>query len=235
MQTFYTETKAIQQELEMLRVTIYEQEIRFREYELQLKEQQESLEFLVQQVKEIPTFYSSQAAEITEQIPAHLPAWSLVAAKMVWQQFDSDHDGILTRDELSQLKDHLRKNHENIDEILAAIEGSTEHLTAQHLLSFQIGEKEKWQRYCWELEERLHEAMHSSYVKERDLWRTKDAKKEESRKSMLMYIAAQKGKRHYRMRYERPAETAVFPRVTAPKAGKQEGPGAIMKLEGGGD
>lgn len=30
----------------------------------------------------------------------------------------------------------------------------------------QVGEKEKWQRYCWELEERLHEAMHASKAKE---------------------------------------------------------------------
>jgi hypothetical protein len=30
----------------------------------------------------------------------------------------------------------------------------------------QIAEKEKWQRYCWELEERLHEATNASHVKE---------------------------------------------------------------------
>ncbi|RLN86799.1 hypothetical protein BBJ28_00008582 [Nothophytophthora sp. Chile5] len=37
----------------------------------------------------------------------------------------------------------------------------------------------------------------------RDLWRTRDAKKEEARKNMLLYIDAQKGKRHF----ERPAES----------------------------
>ncbi|KAL3671449.1 hypothetical protein V7S43_003371 [Phytophthora oleae] len=61
----------------------------------------------------------------------------------------------------------------------------------------QIAEKEKWQRYCWELEGRLHEATNTSHIKERDLWRTKDAKKEESRKNMLLYIEAHKGKRHF--------------------------------------
>ncbi|KAG6962972.1 hypothetical protein JG688_00008368, partial [Phytophthora aleatoria] len=41
IKSFYAETKSIQQELEMLRGTIYEQEIRFREFELQLQLQKE--------------------------------------------------------------------------------------------------------------------------------------------------------------------------------------------------
>ncbi|GAB9472222.1 hypothetical protein Gpo141_00009405 [Globisporangium polare] len=65
------------------------------------------------------------------------------------------------------------------------------------LVEDQVGEKEKWQRYCWELEERLHEAMHTSKAKERDLWKTRDAKKEEARKNMLLYMDAHRGKRHY--------------------------------------
>ncbi|KAG6576503.1 Plasma membrane protein [Phytophthora cinnamomi] len=339
IKTFYAETKSIQQELEMLRVTIYEQEIRFREYELQLKEKHEGLEFLLEQIRRLPSFYPPQLSDDPASIPLSLPSWSTVAAKMVWQQFDGDHDGRLTTEELRQLKDHLRTNHENIDDILPDY---PEHpLTARHLLQLyecgehaklsddlrslgilcgssqalaqslatsdtalyritmesrqlqkerdnfqkevdeskraktrlrevfaaskqsledqardlirlqqreahselqlrladekaaadattllkakrelsaakhalldlralvddQISEKEKWQRYCWELEERLHEASNASYVKERDLWRTKDAKKEESRKNMLLYIEAQKGKRHF----ERPADPA---------------------------
>lgn len=30
----------------------------------------------------------------------------------------------------------------------------------------QVTEREKWQRYCWELEERLHDAVHTSNAKE---------------------------------------------------------------------
>ncbi|KAG1710791.1 hypothetical protein DVH05_013516 [Phytophthora capsici] len=70
-------------------------------------------------------------------------------------------------------------------------------LDLRALVDDQIAEKEKWQRYCWELEGRLHEATNTSHIKERDLWRTKDAKKEESRKNMLLYIEAHKGKRHF--------------------------------------
>jgi hypothetical protein len=130
-QTFYVETKSIQQELEMLRVTIYEQEIRFREYELQLvrtgtstchifirrvtnrplllttsvqRENQESLGFLADQVNKLPSFYPVQPADAVVPVPMGLPPWSLVAAKMVWAQFDGDHDGKLTCDELHQLK-----------------------------------------------------------------------------------------------------------------------------------
>ncbi|KAF4133899.1 hypothetical protein GN958_ATG17236 [Phytophthora infestans] len=337
IKSFYAETKSIQQELEMLRVTIYEQEIRFRELELQLKEKQESLEFLANQVNKLPSYYPVQSTD-EQLIPLGLPVWSVVAAKMVWQHFDGDHDGQLTSEELHRLKDHLRKNHENVDEVLpdysadpltprdflrlyecgevaklsddlrslgvlcglsesialslstcdatlrritmeswqlqkerdnyhkevdesiraktrlrevfAASKQSLEDQardlvrlqqqeahnelelrladekaaanatslsrakrelsSAKHalldlraLVDDQIAEKEKWQRYCWELEERLHEAANASHITERDLWRTKDAKKEESRKNMLLYIEAHKGKRHF----DRPAET----------------------------
>ncbi|KAE9086228.1 hypothetical protein PF010_g20169 [Phytophthora fragariae] len=337
IKTFYTETKSIQQELEMLRVTIYEQEIRFREYVLQLKEKQESLEFLVEQIRRLPSYYPPQLSEDLASMPSGLPSWSTVAAKMVWQQFDGDHDGKLSTEELRQLKDQLRASHENIDDILPDYPENP--LTAQHLLQLydsgegsklsddlrslgilcgsseelaqvlstsdtaicriamesrqlqkerdtflkevdesrraktrlrevfaaskqtledqardllrlqqkeahnqlqlrladdkaaadatilskakrelsaakhalldlralvddQISEKEKWQQYCWEMEERLHEASNASYVKERDLWRENDAKKEESRKNMLLYIEAQKGKRHFEHRAE---------------------------------
>ncbi|ETP50596.1 hypothetical protein F442_04147 [Phytophthora nicotianae P10297] len=342
IKSFYAETKSIQQELEMLRVTIYEQEIRFREYELQLKEKQKSLEYLANQVNKLPSFYPVQSSEDNKAMPLGLPAWSLVAAKMVWQQFDGDHDGKLTSEELHKVKDQLRKNHENIDEILpdypaepltphhflklyecgegaklsddlrslGVLCGTSESIaqtlstceaklsritlesqqlqkerdnyqkevdesqraktrlrevfaaskqsledqardlvrlqeqeaeselqlrladekaaadatslskakrelsSAKHalldlraLVDDQIAEKEKWQRYCWELEERLHEATNVSHVKERDLWRTKDAKKEESRKNMLLYIEAHKGKRHF----DHPAESTANP------------------------
>lgn len=122
-QTFYAENKSIQQELEMLRVTIYEQEIRFREYEQQLvrgigcvvvfiysqwvllqKEKQESLEFLVEQIRRLPSYYPPQWSDDSASIPSGLPSWSTVAAKMVWQQFDGDRDGKLTTEELRQLK-----------------------------------------------------------------------------------------------------------------------------------
>ncbi|KAH7474448.1 uncharacterized protein KRP23_8579 [Phytophthora ramorum] len=347
IKTFYAETKSIQQELEMLRVTIYEQEVRFREYELELKEKQESLQFLVSQIKKLPSFYPAQSSDDLAAIPTGLPSWSQVAAKMVWQQFDGDHDNKLTCDELRRLKDQLRMNHENIDDVLpdypaepltarsflnlyecgegaklsddlrslgilcglsealsqslstcdaalcriatesrqlqkerdhfqkeideskraktrlrevfaaskqsledqardilefqqreaqndlqlriadekAAADAATlskskrELSAAKHalldlraLVDDQITEKEKWQRYCWELEDRLHEATNASHVKERDLWRTKDAKKEESRKNMLLYIEAHKGKRHF----ERPSEPATRPETTVP-------------------
>ncbi|RLN97483.1 hypothetical protein BBJ28_00003735 [Nothophytophthora sp. Chile5] len=134
--TFYTETKSIQQELEVLRVTIYEQEIRFREYELQLQEKQESLDFLVQQVKKLPELYPTQATE--DLVSSNLPSWCLVGAKMVWQQFDGDHDGFLTREELNQLKNQLRKAHGDIDEVLPTPrddeDPALEPLTARSLL-----------------------------------------------------------------------------------------------------
>lgn len=85
-----------------------------------------------------------------------------------------------------------------------------------------MAEKEKWQLYCWELEERLHDAVQTSRSKEvsccdqificaratdsvamvsqpaqHDLWRIRDSKKEEARKSMLLYLEAEKGKRHF--------------------------------------
>ncbi|KAG7382086.1 hypothetical protein PHYPSEUDO_005300 [Phytophthora pseudosyringae] len=256
IKTFYAETKSIQHELEMLRVTIYEQEIRIREYELQLKEKQESLEFLASQVSKLPRFYPVQSFDDLASMPLGLPAWSVVAAKMVWRQFDGDHDGKLTSEELRGLKDQLRTNHENVDAILP--DYPAEPLTPYHFLQLyecgegsklsddlrslgilcaaadvtslskakrelasvkhalldlralvddQIAEKEKWQRYCWDVEERLHEATNASHIKERDLWRTKDARKEESRKNMLLYIEAQKGKRHF----DRPAEPTGNP------------------------
>lgn len=46
--------------------------------------------------------------------------------------------------------------------------------------------------------------MRSRFIKacfsrgQRDLWKTRDAKKEEARKNMLLYMDAHKGKRHYR-------------------------------------
>ncbi|DBA04031.1 TPA: LOW QUALITY PROTEIN: hypothetical protein N0F65_009378 [Lagenidium giganteum] len=92
------------------------------------------------------------------------------------------------------------------------------------LVEDQVSEREKWQRYCWELEERVHDAVHSSQEKEvschhihilddlvltpvyqRDLWKTRDAKKEETRKNMRLYIESQRGKKHFLT----PAQTAV--------------------------
>ncbi|OWZ22581.1 Plasma membrane protein [Phytophthora megakarya] len=131
LQTFYTETKSIKQELEMLHTTIYEQEIRFREYEVQLKEKQESLEFLVKQVNNLPRFYPAHSYDL-ETIPLGLPAWSRVAAKMIWDQFDGDHDGKLTGEELRQLKDQMRANHENVDDIFP--DYPNEPLTAADVL-----------------------------------------------------------------------------------------------------
>ncbi|KAK1944925.1 hypothetical protein P3T76_003458 [Phytophthora citrophthora] len=364
LQTFYTETKSIQQELNMLHATIYEQETRFREYELQMKEKQESLEFLVNQVKMLPSFYPMQSSDNLTSIPIGLPSWSLIAAKMVWRQFDGDQDGNLTSEELRQLKSQLRKNHENVDdtlpdyppeplaprhflklyecgesaklsddlralgilcgmsesiaeslsacdvaltritmeaqqlqkerdnfqkeveesqesckclvwcsiqvltiywrvqqraktrlrEVFATSKQSLEdkardvlrlqqketenehhlrvaeekaHATslskakresslAKHalldlraLVDDQIAEKEKWQRYCWELEGRLHEATNTSHIKERDLWRVKGAKKEESRRNMLLYIEAHKGKRHFARGVEPTVDTSL--------------------------
>ncbi|KAF1777542.1 EF-Hand 1, calcium-binding site [Phytophthora cactorum] len=348
--SFYAETKSIQQELEMLRGTIYEQEIRFRELELQLKEKQESLEFLASQVNKLPSFYPVQSLDDHKSIPLGLPTWSLVAAKMVWLQFDGDHDGKLTSEELHQLKDQLRTNHENVDEVLP--DYPAEPLTPHHFLKLyecgegaklsddlrslgvlcglseliaqslstcdatlcritmesrqlqkerdnyqkevdesqraktrlrevfaaskqsledqardlvrlqqqeaqtevdatslskakrelssakhalldlralvddQIAEKEKWQRYCWELEERLHEATNASHTKERDLWRTKDAKKEESRKNMLLYIEAHKGKRHF----DRSAEPTRNPDQKNKRSAKPESINTELEL-----
>ncbi|KAG1710790.1 hypothetical protein DVH05_013515 [Phytophthora capsici] len=88
----------------MLHATIYEQTTRFREYELQIKEKQESLEFLASQVKKLPTFYPVQPSDDQPSIPFGLPSWSLIAAKMVWRHFDGDQDGKLTSEELHQLK-----------------------------------------------------------------------------------------------------------------------------------
>ncbi|KAL3671448.1 hypothetical protein V7S43_003370 [Phytophthora oleae] len=140
--TFYAETKSIQQELDMLHVTIYEQEIRFREYELQMKEKQESLEFLAIQVKKLPSFYPVQPSDGLASIPFGLPSWSLIAAKMVWQQFDGDQDGKLTSEELRQLKNQLRTNHENVDDILP--DYSPEPLAPQHFLKlYECGEGAK--------------------------------------------------------------------------------------------
>ncbi|EGZ15720.1 hypothetical protein PHYSODRAFT_315906 [Phytophthora sojae] len=141
-QTFYAENKSIQQELEMLRVTIYEQEIRFREYEQQLKEKQESLEFLVEQIRRLPSYYPPQWSDDSASIPSGLPSWSTVAAKMVWQQFDGDRDGKLTTEELRQLKDQLRSSHENIDDILPDYPENP--LTSLHLLQlYECGESSK--------------------------------------------------------------------------------------------
>ncbi|EEY57964.1 uncharacterized protein PITG_00563 [Phytophthora infestans T30-4] len=140
-QSFYAETKSIQQELEMLRVTIYEQEIRFRELELQLKEKQESLEFLANQVNKLPSYYPVQSTD-EQLIPLGLPVWSVVAAKMVWQHFDGDHDGQLTSEKLHRLKDHLRKNHENVDEVLP--DYSADPLTPRDFLRlYECGEVAK--------------------------------------------------------------------------------------------
>ncbi|KAF1334647.1 hypothetical protein FI667_g1680, partial [Globisporangium splendens] len=126
-ETFYLETRAVYQELDTLKETIYEQEIRLREMELDIKEKQQSLDFLLRAVQQLPV------------VPAS-----------------------------SELHDKMQQT-----------------------------EREKWQRYCWELEERLHNAVHTSNPKERDLWKTRDAKKEEARKNRLLYMDAQKGKRHY--------------------------------------
>ncbi|KAG3115233.1 hypothetical protein PI124_g6789 [Phytophthora idaei] len=361
IKSFYAETKSIQQELEMLRGAIYEQEIRFREFELQLKEKQESLEFLASQVNKLPSFYPVQSLDDHKSIPLGLPTWSLVAAKMVWLQFDGDHDGKLTSEELHQLKDQLRTNHENVDEVLP--DYPAEPLTPHHFLKLyecgegaklsddlrslgvlcglseliaqslstcdatlcritmesrqlqkerdnyqkevdesqraktrlrevfaaskqsledqardlvrlqqqeaqselqlrladekaevdatslskakrelssakhalldlralvddQIAEKEKWQRYCWELEERLHEATNASHTKERDLWRTKDAKKEESRNNMLLYIEAHKGKRHF----DRSAEPTRNPDQKNKRSAKPESINTELEL-----
>lgn len=43
-----------------------------------------------------------------------------------------------------------------------------------------------------------HRACVLSPIVKRDLWKARDAKKEEARMNRLLYLDAQKGKRHYR-------------------------------------
>ncbi|GLD93952.1 hypothetical protein PINS_up002557 [Pythium insidiosum] len=96
-----------------------------------------------------------------------------------------------TKDQVFTLSSDLKKALSD----LAAATTAVHDLRA--LVEDQVTEKEKWQRYCWELEERLFDAIHSSKAKERVLWKTLDAKKEETRKNMLLYMESQRGKRHW--------------------------------------
>jgi hypothetical protein len=40
------------------------------------------------------------------------------------------------------------------------------HVASLTVVRSQVTEREKWQRYCWELEERLHDAVHMSNARE---------------------------------------------------------------------
>ncbi|KAH9115238.1 hypothetical protein AeMF1_010718 [Aphanomyces euteiches] len=64
------------------------------------------------------------------------------------------------------------------------------------LLESQIQETEKWQRQCWALQEQLNTATSTCNDHKQKLWQTKEAKKIEERKNMLLYMQAQLGKKH---------------------------------------
>ncbi|KAJ0391759.1 hypothetical protein P43SY_001841 [Pythium insidiosum] len=100
--------------------------------------------------------------------------------------------------ELQAAKDQVFTLSTDLKKALGDLAAAT---TAVHdlraLVEDQVTEKEKWQRYCWELEERLFDAVHISESKERVLWKALDAKKEETRKNMLLYMESQRGKRHW--------------------------------------
>ncbi|GAB9472223.1 hypothetical protein Gpo141_00009406 [Globisporangium polare] len=103
LKTFYLETRAVYQELDTLKETIYELEIKLRELEVGMREKQQNLQFLLEEVQRLPVCRLANA-QPQPQAPTTLPKWGLAGVKMIWSLFDQDQDGELSDLEWMQLK-----------------------------------------------------------------------------------------------------------------------------------
>ncbi|KAF0687324.1 Aste57867_20934 [Aphanomyces stellatus] len=101
------------------------------------------------------------------------------------------------QEELKTLKqtfdEYVHTNNHSKLEMASSQQAALEMRT---LLENQIEETEQWQRHCWELQEQLNAATSTCNVHKQKLWQTKEAKKHEERKNMLLYMQAQQGKKH---------------------------------------
>ncbi|TMW56481.1 hypothetical protein Poli38472_006491 [Pythium oligandrum] len=272
LKTFYATTKAMQQEMETLKATVYEQTRRIRDMEAQMVEKDQALELITRQIARLPQLRPGSRQPHSTNLSG-LPRSSRCAFQLVFYQFDSDQDGkndevcesITTttenvgafaheaqlllgdirelRDELNEKNRTTTRLREGFAEVKMTLDSKdceirqVEHrrslvdqelrgtkdavsvmstdlhktkselqaaMTAiqdlRALVEDQVNEKERWQRYCWELEERHYDEVQTSQVKDRDLFKTRDAKKEEARKNMLLYMESQRGKRHFALK-----------------------------------
>ncbi|OQR90582.1 hypothetical protein ACHHYP_05391 [Achlya hypogyna] len=101
------------------------------------------------------------------------------------------------QDELQSLQaKHNAYVHNNVVSKAEMVSGQDAVVEMRALLEAQIAETELWQRQCWELQEQLTAISESCTSHKQNLWRVKDAKKAEERRSMLLYMQANQGKRH---------------------------------------